>query len=105
MRKITQAIKDAFEASKKLTIGNSKVVFDAIYLHGNRIAWKTDTGVGFSLCGWNTQTTRERLHAAGVRIAQRNHLPVTLQGITDCQSNAIPSGSIIDPNKVYFLSK
>ena len=105
MRKITKAIKDAFEAGKKLTKGNSMVIFDAIYLHGNRIAWKTDACIGFSLCGWNIQTTRERLHAAGVRVVQRNHLPVTLQDIIDCQGNTIPSGSIIDANKVYFLSK
>ena len=105
MRKITKRVKTAFETGKKLTEGNTTVISNAIYLHGNRIAWKTDTGIGFSLCGWNTQTTRERLLAAGVRIAQRNYQAVTLQGITDCQGNAIPAGSVIDPVQVYFLSK
>jgi hypothetical protein len=45
-----------FEAMNDHAIG--------VYLHGNRIAViRSDDTVSFSLCGWNTVTTRDRINA------------------------------------------
>ena len=45
----------------------------AMYLWGNKIAWKNSDGYFFSMCGWDTRTTKDRLSALGIRISQKNH--------------------------------
>ena len=45
----------------------------AIFLYGNKIAWRDEEGrVFFNLCGWNTKTTKDRLSALGIWITQKN---------------------------------
>lgn len=48
-----------------------------VYLHGNCIyrAQKEGGVREFSLAGWNTPTTRERLTGCGVNVCQRNFVP------------------------------
>lgn len=63
MRKITQEAAAAFFVDGKYSNSNTLVSCGSMYLHGNKIAWrKSDGSVEFSLAGWNTPTTRERLN-------------------------------------------
>jgi len=62
MRKVTQQIANAFARGNKLTIGNTTTNGQAVYLHGNLIAQKNESGIYMTLAGWNTTTTRERLN-------------------------------------------
>lgn len=48
-----------------------------MYLHGNKIAWKDGNGnLYFSMCGWATPTTRERLNGLGIRIYQYKFMQI-----------------------------
>ena len=62
MRKVTQTIANAFAQGNKMTIGNTATDGNAVYLHGNKIAERTNDGILMTLAGWNTTTTRERLN-------------------------------------------
>lgn len=80
MRKITEKLAQAFRARKPIRLSNSEVKVDPktkcveLYLHGNRIAWTYkpraksirarygDEYLVISLAGWDSRTTRERLH-------------------------------------------
>jgi len=62
MRKVTQQIANAFAQGNKMTIGNTATDGNAVYLHGNKIAERTNDGILMTLAGWNTTTTRERLN-------------------------------------------
>ena len=78
MRKVTQQIKKAFNQGKSLKVGNTRTDGQTIWLHGNANV-KRDPGgmVRWSLAGWNTPTTRERVNGianAGVR--QKNFVPM-----------------------------
>lgn len=77
-RKISQMATNAFYSAKNFSQSNTAVrdfgTYVGLYLWGNRIASyeKTDRHVWFSLCGYNTATTRERLRALGIDIRTRN---------------------------------
>lgn len=80
-RKITNLTAAAFAAARPMRSRNTTVTlehgFAVIRLHGNAIAARNlATGeTAFTLAGWNTSTTRERLHAAGVSVGQRAFEP------------------------------
>lgn len=71
MTDISRKIKEAFDQGKKRTISNTKTDGKTIWLHGNAIIKRDPDGlVRWSLAGWNTQMTRERVNNivnAGVR--------------------------------------
>ena len=71
MRKVTQQIKQAFEQGTSLKVGNTKTDGKTVWLHGNAIVKRDPDGlVRWSLAGWNSSTTRERVNGianAGVR--------------------------------------
>jgi hypothetical protein len=77
-RKISLNATNAFYRGENFTESNTAVrdcgTYVGLYLWGNRIASyeKTDRHVWFSLCGYNTNTTRERLRALGIDIKTRN---------------------------------
>lgn len=77
MRQITRMVAQAIIFNKSRRINNTVVsVTDNGYvnvrLHDNLIATvDPDDKVAFCMCGWPTPTTRERLQAVGVQIAQR----------------------------------
>ncbi len=98
MRLITKKITEAFRDYRAQKVNNSEVKVDhfdgrpgsvALYLHGNLIATFNPTGmsgyhhvgqaVSFTLAGWNTPTTKERLNGLfktmglTARIRQRNY--------------------------------
>ena len=80
MRKVSKEIAKAFIDGKRKTIGKTHT-FTAmqsggngyVSLHGNKIAWwennhpefnlSNNIHLCFSMCGWDTVTTRERLNA------------------------------------------
>lgn len=80
MRKIEKAMCDAINARMNWSCGNTRVdVFNdevSVILHGNCIFRIVDGVKYFSLAGWNTTTTRSRLHALGVGVTQKNFKPV-----------------------------
>lgn len=77
-RQISKMATNAFYSAQNFTLSNTAVRnydnYVGLYLWGNRIASynKTDKRVWFSLCGYNTQTTRERLRALGIDIRTKN---------------------------------
>jgi hypothetical protein len=63
MRKVTQRIKQAFEQGKSLKVDNTETDGQTVWLHGNAIVKRDPDGlVRWSLAGWNTTTTRERVN-------------------------------------------
>lgn len=75
MRKITEKAKHAFEYGINFSNSNTQVSRTndgsvALFLHGHKIAWRTGGKLYFSMCGWPSITTRERLQAAGINLYQ-----------------------------------
>jgi hypothetical protein len=66
MREITRKAVDSFFSGRNFsrdnTVVSAKGYNKAIFLHGNCIFRTVENYYGFSLCGWNTNTTRERLN-------------------------------------------
>lgn len=64
-RQVSRDIAHAFKRRIVRTTNNTTCTGDEVILFGNRIAWRDpDTGVIWTtLCGWNSQTTRDRLNA------------------------------------------
>ena len=89
MRSVTKAIKSAFEQGVSKTIGNTRTDGTSVFLFGNEIITKKIGKVFFSLAGWNTPTTRERINGiAGVWVS-------TYKG------TAMVDGRVIDDNEWY----
>ena len=78
MRRVTEQIKRAFEEGTSKKVGNTETDGKTVWLHGNAIVKRDPDGlVRWSLAGWNTPTTRERVNGivnAGVH--QVNFEPV-----------------------------
>ncbi len=71
MRKITRKTAEAFLEGRIKSMGNTYTDGMSYFLHGNRIAYKPSNllmgrisgeGIRFSMRGWATVTTRERLN-------------------------------------------
>lgn len=62
MRQETKRVMTAFIAGKRASGKNTKTDGTAVWLFGNKIAWKTGDDVTMTLAGWPTVTTRERLN-------------------------------------------
>jgi len=111
MRKVSIEIAKAFINGKKKTVGNTYTENGKIFLHNNKIAWwennRPDLGFSnihlyFSMCGWDTVTTRERLNTLFYELF--NGERVYLQQVTGNQYIYINNNCIeIDPSKVYIL--
>ena len=66
MRKVTREITDAFFERRPRKCGNTRTDGTTIWLHGNAIARHANNGdIEITLAGWDTATTRERLHGIG----------------------------------------
>lgn len=85
MRKVTQQIKKAFEQGKPLKVGNTRTDGKTVWLHGNAIVKRDPDGlVRWSLAGWNTPTTRERVNGiANAGVYQHKFEPVLNGEIID----------------------
>jgi hypothetical protein len=119
MRKISIDIAKAFLNGKSRTIGNSYTEEGKIVLHGNTIAWwENDIGnmnkshLVFSLCGWGTPTTRERLntlfyhlYADPVYLNQKNHEQVLTINDKEYELNVNGVYCIRNVNGKIFLDE
>lgn len=80
MRKEAEKIAAAFVAGKPAKGARTMTDGKAVYLHGNRIAWKEGGRWKLTLAGWPTVTTRSRLNdlcefVSGCRpFSQRRHV-------------------------------
>tara|TARA_R110002096_G_scaffold428367_1_gene639952 strand:+ start:452 stop:799 length:348 start_codon:yes stop_codon:yes gene_type:complete len=70
MRKIDKDVAVAFLEDRNFRGGNTVVTTEGVWLHGNQIIRSIDSGswaeanqVQFTLCGWDTPTTRARISA------------------------------------------
>lgn len=75
MKQITKEAVDAFLNGYYYKKSNMEVTCGQMYLHGNKIAWfDKNKQLWISNCGWQSNTTKERLNALpNVNIVQRNH--------------------------------
>lgn len=65
--KSAQALRNGTEYKNN----NTRVYNNAMFLHGNKIAWTDGGRLYYCLCGWDTRTTCERLRALGIAINHR----------------------------------
>jgi hypothetical protein len=63
MRKVSLKIGAAFHTAQKRAMGNTMTDGNAVYLHGNKIIERRADGIYFTLAGWPTATTRERINS------------------------------------------
>ena len=92
MRKVTQQIKKAFEQGKSLKVGNTRTDGKTVWLHGNAIVKRDPDGlVRWSLAGWNTPTTRERVNG------------IANAGVFQFKFEPVLNGEIIDSSD-WFVS-
>jgi hypothetical protein len=99
MRKVTQRIKEAFNKGTSLKVGNTRTDGQTVWLHGNAIVKRDPDGlVRWSLAGWNTPTTRERVNGiANAGVFQFKFEPVLNGEIIDS------SDWLASPNKLPDL--
>jgi len=75
-RQITQDIASAFRNQSSKSKSNSRTDGQSVWLHDNRIIYRDSTGqIWFTLSGWPTPTTRERINgiAPNISLYQRNY--------------------------------
>lgn len=70
-RNIDEIMSEYFYSGKTKTLSNTRVENKVMYLFGNRIAWIDGNKLYFTLCGYNTLTTRSRLNGLGLNIKQK----------------------------------
>ena len=99
MRKVTQQIKQAFDNGTSLKVGSTRTDGQTVWLHDNAIVKRDPDGlVRWSLAGWNTPTTRERVNGiANAGVCQLKFEPV-LNG-----EEIDPSDWFASPNKLPDL--
>ena len=119
MRKVSIEIAKAFINDKKKTVGNTYTENGEIFLHNNKIAWwennhpsenlSNNIHLCFSMCGWGTVTTRERLNTLFCELF-KSDLVYLKQSKGDqylyMDALLISSNTTcieIDPSKVYIL--
>ena len=75
MRAITMEAVNAFVNGRNFKSSNTVVRGKSFYLHGNKIAWYDERGsLWITNCGWQTNTTKERLNGLpNVSIVQKNY--------------------------------
>lgn len=123
MRKVSIEIAKAFINDKKKIVGNTYTENGEIFLHNNKIAWWESTGkyyskgshidsnsvhLCFSMCGWDTVTTRERLNTLFYELfkndlSQCKHFVYLKQSKGDQYLYINTTCMKIDPSKVYVL--
>ncbi len=99
MRKVTEQIKKAFEEGRSLKIDNTKTDGKTVWLHGNAIVKRDPDGlVRWSLAGWNTPTTRERVNGiANAGVFQFKFEPVLNGEIIDSSDWFASNTKLPDP--------
>ena len=86
MRRVTKEIKEAFEQGKAKKVGKTETDGQTVWLHGNAIVKRDPDGlVRWSLAGWNTPTTRERVNG------------IANAGVCQVAFEPVLNGQVIDP--------
>ena len=62
MRKVTQTTVNAFMCGEQCSLGNTVSSGDELILHGHIIAKRENGRIFISNCGYETNTTKERLN-------------------------------------------
>ena len=62
MRKVTEQVVKAFLDSEYNACSNTSTDGHSLWLHGHKIARKTDEGIEINNCGYKTNVTKERLN-------------------------------------------
>ena len=92
MRKVTQQIKQAFESRQPLKVGNTRTDGNTVWLHGNAIIKRDPQGfVRWSLAGWNTPTTRERVNG------------IVNAGVHQVDFEPVLNGEVIDSSDWFSM--
>ena len=99
MRKVTEQIKQAFNNGTSLKVGNTRTDGQTVWLHGNAIIKRDPDGlVRWSLAGWNTPTTRERVNGiANANVCQFKFEPVLNGQIIDASDWFASPNKLPDP--------
>ena len=103
MRKITKDAQNAINNFESFSSDNTMVqITDSgianLLLHGHLIASKRPNGqIAFSMCGWGTPTTRERLGAVEVSIGQRKGEQYYINSITKEET-------LISTDSIYIIN-
>lgn len=103
MSKINEMVADAVRSRRSyFKCGNTEVMCDKnsirVYLHDNLIYKRENGKIMFTLAGWNTRVTRNRLAALGVDVYGG-----VCSGWSGCVEGklAMYNGKVIDSNKWY----
>lgn len=70
-RQITEIMTNAFFRGETKSMSNTRVENKKMYLFGNLIAWVENGKLKINCCGWNSNTTLERLRGLGVDICKK----------------------------------
>jgi len=99
MRKVTEQIKQAFEQGTSLKVGKTETDGKTVWLHGNAIVKRDPDGlVRWSLAGWNTPTTRERVNGiANASVCQVAFEPVLNGQVIDSSDWFASNTKLPDP--------
>jgi len=114
MRKVSIEIAKAFINDNKKTVGNTYTEDGKIFLHNNKIAWweknhpdsnlSNNIHLCFSMCGWDTPTTRERLNTLFCELFNGDLIYLKQsEGNQYLYINSTVYCMEIDPSKVYIL--
>ena len=97
MRKVTRDIKTAFAKGERKQSGNTTCCGQSVFLHGNKIIERRGNGVWWTLAGWPTPTTRDRINGIlEVGVYQKEGIQWVNRGKVALE---------IDPDKWYQSDK
>ena len=121
MRKVSKEIAEAFIENKNKVMSNTRIrpisewsskKEQGVFLHDNKIAWfennhpsknlSNNIHLCFSMCGWDTVTTRERLNTLFYELF-KSDLVYLKQSKGDQYLYINTTCMEIDPSKIYVL--
>ena len=114
MKKISlQAATALFSGVNKNLSSNTKTKNNALYLFNNKIAWIENKRLYINFCGWDSQTTKDRLDAVMDYLENNNIIHeiikfCTKKGQLKMQVYDLKTGKKvfhdIDCNKTYLIA-
>lgn len=102
MTHVAKQIVNAFLNKEKLRISNTTSSGNELLLWGNRIAYHKDNDIIISMCGYNTNTTKDRLNELLSKL-HRGHISSKNNTVYLQKYNEVTKFEI-DPNEEYSLN-
>lgn len=97
MRQETRTVVRAFLARKPRKMKRTETDGNILRLHDNPIAWWVTPGViGFTMAGWPTVTTRERLNGLLRELGTRHHF-------SQCDFEQYLNGDHIESGDIFHI--